>query len=152
MTAASVMNKEPLVLSLDDTVGDAVGHIIGHRYRNLPVVDGDGCYLGVFGVNCLLRLLLPKVATMDIAALDSLDYMRAGLPDLKRRLDKVREYPVSEYLYTDIPVMRPDTALMEVLLTLFKFKASLPVVDEDSGRLVGMISYWEVLERIRAAS
>ena len=148
MTAASVMNKEPLVLGLDDTVGDAMGHIIGHRYRNLPVVDADGRYLGVFGVNCLLRLLLPKVATMDIAALDNLGYMRDGISDLNRRLEQVRENPLSDYLYTDIPVMRPDTALMAVLLTLFKFKASLPVVDEDSGCLVGMISYWEVLERI----
>ena len=32
--------------------------------RLLPVVDDDGCYLGMFGVNCLLKQVIPKAVLM----------------------------------------------------------------------------------------
>ena len=44
--------------------------------------------------------------------------------------------------------MAPDTPLVETLLTLYRTRTSVPVVDPDSGCLVGVISYWDVGERI----
>ena len=45
----------------------------------------------------------------------------------------------------------PDTPILETLLTLYKTRASLPVVDPETGILVGVISYFDVGEKIMAA-
>ena len=45
----------------------------------------------------------------------------------------------------------PDTPLIETLLILHKTGASLPVVDPETGKLVGVISYFDVGENILAA-
>ncbi len=44
--------------------------------------------------------------------------------------------------------MHPDTPILETVLTLYNAKANLPVVEKDSGRLVGMISYYNVGAKI----
>jgi CBS domain-containing protein len=45
----------------------------------------------------------------------------------------------------------PDTALLETLLILYKTRASLPVVDPETGKLLGVISYFDVGEKILSA-
>jgi CBS domain-containing protein len=47
-----------------------------------------------------------------------------------------------------IDVVGPDTPLLETVLILFRTRASLPVVDPDSGKLLGVISYWDLGEKI----
>ena len=66
-TARDVMDPNPTVLAATDTVGTGMGYIMENRFRNVPIVDSKGCYLGVFGVNCLLRLVLPQAALMEAA-------------------------------------------------------------------------------------
>jgi CBS-domain-containing membrane protein len=55
MTAAMIMLPNPTVLKPTDLISTAARCIMEHRYRSVPVVDEDGCYMGMFGVNCLLR-------------------------------------------------------------------------------------------------
>jgi CBS domain-containing protein len=46
MNAAEVMDSNPPTLKPTDTIEYAVQFITTHRYRNLPVVDVEGHYLG----------------------------------------------------------------------------------------------------------
>ena len=48
-------------------------------------------------------------------------------------------------------VVHPDTPLIQTLFTLYKCRVNLPVVDPESGRLEGLISYWDVGAAILAA-
>ncbi len=41
--------------------------------------------------------------------------------------------------------------LVETLLLLYRNKTSIPVVSPDTGRLLGMISYWDAGEHILSA-
>lgn len=150
MSAASVMAQRPTVLQPTDIIKTAAAYIMEHRYRNLPVVDEDGRYLGVFGVNCLLKLVLPKAAIMK-KGLDSVSFIHESLSDLHQRLREVENEPISVCMTTDLATVRPDTPLVETLLLMYRTKSSLPVVDPESGRLMGMISYWDVGEKILAA-
>ncbi len=150
ITARDVMDPSPTVLRPGDTIGTAVEHIMSHRYRSLPVVDGDGRYLGVFGVNCLLRSVLPRAAIMD-RGLTSVPFIRETLADLKARLRAQEHDPISGCMSTDVPVVAPDTPLVETLLVLYRNRASLPVVEPASGRLAGMVSYFDVGEHILSA-
>jgi CBS domain-containing protein len=148
-TASAVMDPHPSVLHADETITKAVAIIMEHRYRNLPVVDSDGRYLGVFGINCLIRLILPQAALME-RGLESLSFVSDTLHDLRRRLGEHMDDPVRVCMGEEVRVVRPDTPLIETLLILYRTRTSLPVVDPDSGLLVGMISYWDVGERILA--
>jgi CBS domain-containing protein len=48
----------------------------------------------------------------------------------------------------DLPVLRPDTPVVESLLLLYRNRSALPVVDEATGRLAGVLSYWDALAAI----
>jgi len=142
-TARSVMDPHPSVLRETDRIVDGARIIMGHRYRNVPVVDAEGRYLGIFGVNCLLRLVLPKAVLVE-QGLRTVPYVRDTLKELRQRLAEVEDEPVVYCLKDDAPVVSPDTPLVETLLILYRNRISLPVVEPESGRLVGMISYFDV--------
>jgi CBS domain-containing protein len=147
MTASAVMNTQPVVLKDSDTVAVAASHIMRRRYRNLQVVDGEGRHLGVFGIGCLLRLSLPRAVTLE-QGLNSAPYVSDTLERMSSRLQAVAGDPVSMYMDTTVRVVHPDTLLMETLLILYQTRSSLAVVEQGSGRLLGVISYWEVLQKV----
>ena len=131
MTAASVMDPKPTVLRPTDSVTTAAKYIMRHRYRNLPVVDDEGRYLGVFGVNCLLKLVLPKAAIME-KGLTDLSFVQDTLTDLHERLREVEGEPISVCMSTDVATVPPDEPLVETLLILYRTRTSIPVVDPES--------------------
>ena len=48
----------------------------------------------------------------------------------------------------EIVPVDPDTPLTETLLQLYETHASIPVVEEDSCKLLGVITYWDIGEKI----
>ena len=150
MTAASVMDPHPTVLKATDIIRTAASFILEHRYRNLPVVDEEGRYLGIFGVNCLLKLVLPKAAIME-KGLESVSFIKETLADLHQRLREVEEQPISVCMSQEVTTVPPDHPLVDTLLILYRSKSSIPVVEPESGKLVGMISYWDVGEHVLSA-
>ena len=149
-TASTIMDPNPKVLHPTDKISTGVHHIMKHRYRRLPVVDDEGIFMGVFGVSCLLRLVLPKAVVME-KGLESVPFVRDSLSDLHRRLKAVEDEPISLCMRDEMVRVSPHTPLLETLLTLYKTRASLPVVDPDTGKLVGVISYFDVGEKVLAA-
>jgi CBS domain-containing protein len=149
VTADRLMDTAPDVLRDTDTIGTAAERLMGHRYRSLPVVDEEGRFLGIIGVNCMLRLVLPKAAVMA-KGLTELSFVSTGLEDLRRRLRDVMDQPVTICLDKDAPTVHPDTRMIEALLTLYRTKTALGVVDKDTKRLLGVISYFDVGERLMA--
>jgi CBS-domain-containing membrane protein len=150
MTAKLIMDPNPTVLKTSDQIKTAVKYIMDNRYRSLPVVDQQGRYMGIFGVNCLLRLVLPKAVMME-RGLDNVGFIQDSLHDLHERLREVEDQTVSMCMHSDIATVTPDTPLVETLFLLYRTRISIPVVEPASGKLVGMISYFDVGERILAA-
>lgn len=149
-TASNIMDPQPSVLHPDDRIGPAIDTIMKNRYRRLPVIDDEGRFVGVFGVSCMLRLLMPKAVVME-KGLESAPFVRDNLSDLHRRLEKVKDEPISICMHEEMVRVSPDTPILETLLTLYKTRASLPVVDPETGILVGVVSYFDVGEKILAA-
>ncbi len=148
-TARDVMDPNPTVLAATDTVGKGMGYIMDNRFRNVPILDERGRYLGVFGVNCLLRLVLPQAALME-RGLTDLSFVSDSLADLRRRLKESEDQPVTICLSDEATVIDPDTPLLETLLVLYKTRRSVPVVDPKDGCLLGVVSYWDVGKAILA--
>jgi CBS-domain-containing membrane protein len=143
------MDPKPTVLAATDTIGRGIGYIMENRFRNVPIVDSAGCYLGVFGVNCLLRLVLPQAALMEHGLTD-ISFVSDSLKDLRRRLKDSEDKPVTLCLSDEATVIDPDTPLLETLLVLYKTRRSVPVVDPQDNRLLGVVSYWDVGRAILA--
>jgi CBS domain-containing protein len=150
VTARSVMNPDPPVLRSTDPIKLAADAIMKGRYRRLPVVSPEGRYLGMFGVHCLLGMVLPKAILMEDG--DSLSHLpRESLSDLHRRFQEVEDEPITICSIEENLVVHPDTPLIQTLFTLWRHGHNLPVVDAASGRLEGLVSYWDVGAAILAA-
>jgi hypothetical protein len=71
------------------------------------------------------------------------------LDDLRARLKKYLDKPITLCLKeNNVAVVHPDTPTVATLLTLYKTRSNLPVVEKDTGRLLGTISYYNVGAKI----
>ena len=148
MTAKLFMNPNPVIIRTSDTIAYGAEQIMKKQRRDLPVVDEEGRFKGMLTVDCLLYLLLPKAVTMK-QGLDALPFVQDSLGDLRKRLKKYLDKPVTLCLKEkNVAVVHPDTPTVATLLTLYQAKANLPVVEKDTGRLVGTISYYNVGAKI----
>ncbi|HNW79631.1 MAG TPA: CBS domain-containing protein [Candidatus Competibacteraceae bacterium] len=147
MTARNLMNPELVTLRPTDTVATAATHILKHHLRHLAVVDEQGRYLGTFGIYSLLQLALPKAVTMA-EGLSDVSFITETAQDLATRLRERGAEQIGNWLSTDDPVAHPETPAMEVVLLMLRGHTSVPVVDKTSQRLEGMISSWNVVEKL----
>lgn len=142
------MLADPQTVHSEDTVPKAVKLMLDYGMRNLPVVDDEGVFLGSFQSLHLLELLLPKAATIE-GGLTDLTFVHDELPDIKDRLDDVRSHTVGDYMDTEnLPVAYRDTSLIEAMLLLYQHRTHVPVVERDSRKLVGVVSFNTVLQAI----
>lgn len=147
MKAKLIMNPKPMTLRPTDTVATAAERILKHHLRHLPVIDEQGRYLGTFSVYSLLKLTLPK-AVLDKHGLDNVSFVTESLDDLAQRLGGRRDEPVKNWLNVH-EVAHPDTLAMKIMLLMLEGRTtSVPVVDKTDGRLEGIISFWDVLEKL----
>lgn len=143
MTARQVMNDRPITLQETDRLRDAAEIILTHHFRNVPVVDSKGCYLGVISSNRLLASILPKAATMD-AGMADLSFVKDTVEELRERWREAEDLPVTTFIDTSLRTVPPEASLTETLLALYQNRTSLPVVESEGGRLVGIVSHWGV--------
>ena len=145
------MSTSPAVLKPTDSVLFALQTMVTHRLPALPVVEADGHYLGMLPRSRLIALAMPRVLSHEdqqhpLSHLLQVGFIHDTLADLQSRLDAVASDPVSRHLDTEVPAVGPDTPLMNAMLFLYRQRNILPVV--DNGRLVGIVSVWDVLARI----
>ena len=150
MNASEAMDPNPTTLKPTDTIECAARYIMKNRYRNLPVVDENFCYVGMFGVNCLLKQVIPKAVFLK-QGLENVSFIHESFEDLYHRFSAVKDQPISICMSKEIKPVTPDTPLTETMMQLYKTRASIPVVEKDSCKLLGMISYWDIGEKILAA-
>lgn len=153
MTCREIMNADPPVLTRRDTVGTALEKLLLRRHLALPLVDDDGCYLGLFSKSRLFGLMLPNVVALEdvlprLAHLTDLAYFSDDLDDLRARFAALRDNSVVAYADRDAPTLKPESTLMEAVLMVFRTRNFVPVVEPASGRLVGIVSSWGILEKL----
>ena len=137
------MNTAITVVKDTDTIDTAIRLITQKRHRMLPIVDAGQHYLGEISIHSLLTKILPNAALMS-RGVDGIGFMHETIEHLRSRLDDARHEPVTLALCRDAQVVSPDTPLLQTLLVLYRSRQSVAVVDPDSGRLLGMVSYFDV--------
>lgn len=154
MTTENIMTSHVFTLRPTDTVADALHLMRREHVRNLPVVDGTGTFVGLFGVRRLSRLLLPQAA-LDLGrySVSDLHFLPDETVQMTDRWQEIARKPVEDFLEKEKKLVfcTPDTAFPELLALLEESKdTSLPVIilEGDTRKLVGIVSAWDVLEGI----
>jgi CBS-domain-containing membrane protein len=153
VTCQSIMATGYPVLTPNMSLLQCVRALLQNRVLAMPVVDDSGRYLGQFRKNLLVSALLPQVAVQDkrferIARMIETGLLRATMPEVRDRFRAIAEEPVGRYLDTEAPVLRPDQSIVTAMCYLYQGRNFLPVVEPATGRLVGVISAFDVLESI----
>ncbi|MCP4699825.1 MAG: CBS domain-containing protein [Gammaproteobacteria bacterium] len=154
MSTETIMSTRLYTLSPKTTVAEAVALMIKYQVRNLPVVDEESNFVGLFGVRRLLSALLPKVMGMDLGpySLTDLSFMPDAPTDINKHLLEIGKHPVSNYLEKKkrLVFCKPSTPLPELLELLYQNDTSLPVliVKGKSKKLVGLVSRWDIVNKI----
>ena len=144
---ATIMTPNPKTVRDSETIGHAAEEIIAQRAINLPVVDAEGRLVGLFGIYDLLALLVPRVAVIG-NLLPNLRFVGDDAGELQRKFAALKTSPVQRAVNREAVRVYPDTPLIEALRLFCRNHMTIPVVERDSGKLVGMISYWDAARAI----
>lgn len=149
VTCQTVMLSNPVTVLDSSSLATAIDLLFRHRIKNLPVVDSQGVYRGLFGIHTLMRHVLPRAATLDESArISDLTFVHDTLENLKERLTSRLTEPVLNFADTALRPVAPNESLAETLLLLYRHRHNLPVADPDSGRLLGLVTYWGILAKL----
>jgi acetoin utilization protein AcuB len=133
LKAEDVMTRNPLTMDLTGTVQDAADMMFAAEVRHIPVVT-HGTLVGMISERDLRSYILPR-------------------PERIFRADEERArmaVSVSAVIPSDMVTARPDTPVAELLDILLEEKiGAVPVLAPDTGDLLGMVSYIDILRAVR---
>lgn len=129
------------------SISEATRTLLDSKLSALPVVDGSGRYLGIVSMDRLFALLLPKAVLVE-GGLSDLSFLPDPMEILCERMREHGAESVRQALSADVPVVRPGTPLLEVILLLYRGENDIPVVDQESGQLLGMIAGADLLKKV----
>jgi CBS-domain-containing membrane protein len=152
-TCQSIMTTKSITIDRAQTVRKALGMLLQHKLLALPVVEDGDRYFGMFLRSRLVAMLLPRIVQLEeripeVGRLLEVGFLSDTIEDVQERFQRVAGDAVGDYAQKDTPILRPTTPIMNAVLFLYRTRTYLPVVAEDSGRLVGVVSTWDVLGRI----
>ena len=136
----------------EQTIQDALGLFEQHRIRAVPIVDGRGSLLGQFTFDVMLSNLLPGAVLvnphemMDVNL--RLDYLVDAEPDVAKHLRDLLPTKLSEAMDRDVRVVHPDTPLWEGIRLLVLHGSPIPVVEEKTRKLLGLLSVQSATGRL----
>lgn len=129
MIAEELMTKKPKTVPTSAKVRDALHLLQTLDIRHLPVVNEAKELVGMLSDRDLRSARLPPEAEGNGSVLD---------------------LRVAEVMSADPLSVSPDTDVGELIDHLVEHKVgAVPVVDEESGELVGIVSYIDVLRTLR---
>lgn len=135
-TARELMTRDLLTIEQTDTVDRALEILSLHELRHVPVVDDEGRLVGMLSDRDLRDQGIAQIAEVG------------GTDRLRARLAQRAMTVMARHLV----VLEPDDDLGVVLDRMIASRhGALPVVERGTRKLVGLVSYLDVLRAMRAA-
>ncbi len=133
MTARDLMTPDPITVTPDASISDVWDLMSEHDIRHVLVVQ-DGALVGMLSSRDL--------PLADILRLLSVE----GAVALNRELAK----PVSKIMSRDVISVEPEARAIDIVRLLLEHKVgAIPVVGADTGRVLGIVSYIDVLRALQ---
>ncbi|MAH04759.1 MAG: hypothetical protein CL561_04300 [Alphaproteobacteria bacterium] len=139
MPCRNAMITDVIFCRPNDTVKDVMAVMEENKIRHVPVIDENNVLIGMFGYSHLLKDLLPVSVKME-DGLQRLNFVIGASPGVAKRMRKIFPNPVSQHCFKDVVVVSPDTPTWEATRLIVKYGSPLPVLEENTGKFVGLIS------------
>jgi len=133
MTARDLMTSDPLTVTPQASIAEVWDLMREVDVRHLPVVEADA--------------LVGMVSDRDLARVDIARLLKAeGAGAVRDELAT----PIVRVMSSDVIAVTPDTEIGEVIGLLIDHKiGAVPVVEEETREVLGIISYVDVLRALR---
>lgn len=149
MLCRNALVKQVITAGPDQTISDALRLMESHGIRLLPIIDAEGRLVGQFNFNTVLSNLLPGPVTVETHGLMDanlrLDYLVDTDDQVAGRLGALLPVKLGEVMDRELRVVHPETPLWEGIRRLFQYQSPVPVVEESSGILLGLLSVQSVM-------
>ena len=145
MRCDAIMTVNPPSVRDTDSIAAATALLIEGRHLGLPVIDKDGRYIGMFGADDLLGLVVPRVAIAGGNVVPNLRFVGDDTGALGERFRQVAQQSVGTVADRNAIALAPDTPQIEAFRIFCRSRTSLPVVDPKSRKLLGLVSYFDVM-------
>jgi CBS domain-containing protein len=133
MIVREIMTPEPYAVSATSSVRHALRMLAEADVRHLPVVE-DGSLVGI-------------VSDRDLRSFGTIGPDAFEQPEAARR---ALAQPVTEIMSSSVVTVNPESDVAEVIDLMIEHKiGAVPVVEADSTRLVGIVSYVDALRAAR---
>jgi acetoin utilization protein AcuB len=133
MTAHDLMTANPSTVTPQASIAEAWDLMRVLDARHVPVVDGG--------------MLIGMLSDRDVGSLDVGRLLtEEGADALRRQLAR----PVIQLMSADVIAAEPETDLSELITLFLEHKVgAIPIVMPDSRRIVGIVSYIDVLRAVQ---
>lgn len=144
-TASDIMTRNPITVSPETTITDAVKILLERRFNGLPVVK-DGKLVGIICQSDLVaqqqKFDVPSMFTIFDGYLSL-----AGWNKAEQEFRKMNALIVEQAMTRDPVTTKPSALLEDIASLMVKAKYySLPVV--ENGELVGIIGKEDILRTL----
>lgn len=131
MIVAEAMTPSPMTAEATSSIGTVMRKLFEIDVRHLPIVD-DGELVGI-------------VSDRDLREVVS-RLLSEGVTDLRQMLNA----PIADLMSADVLSVDPETELAEAADVMIEQRiGALPVVSPSTNKLVGIISYVDILRAVR---
>jgi CBS domain-containing protein len=142
LIVGDVMTSDPVTITPDKTIKEAVNLIFKYKISGLPVVDSSGKLLGEVSESDLLKFALPQYEEFLAKKTN-----QPNIDSLDEILRKSRTITVGEVSVANPLTVSVDLPLTEAASLLLKNKVErLMVISE--GKLIGVITKTDIVSKI----
>jgi len=134
LTAADVMNTEPVTLLECDSLNTAISTLCSRSVLDIPVIDEEGDLRGVIGMEDLLRQSLPQ----HLLWMEDLTPILHFEP-FAEMMKNDKETKLADFMREDFISVSPDTPAVQ-LAKVFLMSEARQIQVLDGRQLVGVVS------------
>lgn len=146
---SDVMTRDPIVVTPDTPLKEAIQLIATNHISGLPVVNADGKLVGVISETDLMWQETGVNPPAYIMLLDSVIYLE-NPATYERELHKALGQTVQDVMTKDVVTTAPDTPLREAARMMHSRKIHrLPVVD-GSKHVIGILTRGDIVRFMAA--
>ena len=141
------MIKETITLKPDATVKQAFDICVEHNIRNIPVIDDENNFIGMFGLKEVLANVLPAASKVG-EGLPTMDFLHGGAADVAKKLRKTHTHLIGDIMNKDAKAIESDSATWEALRVMVDHGSPVPVISPKTAKFVGLISRQTLLKEL----
>ena len=148
MECQEIMHAVETHLYADDPASKVIDFMLEKGTGEVPVVDRNDVFVGLLSTDRLAHFALPKTVSM-MRGKKNASYLRESRQELGERLQALRDRTIGDLVDAHVTVAYPDTGLTDAILILSEGQDVVPIVERESNRLLGAISFFTILNALK---